>query len=284
VRNGIPASDADGAPHKLITMTTTTQILALYDAQLRLVVPQHPPAGQEFQSDGRVLRVTGQHRGFIETAQTLNVEGAALDQLILENRDFFANRGEAVEWKTRSHDHPREIPQRLQAAGFIPEDLETVMVGDTKRMAAGAPLPDSVVIRTVNTSADLERIGRMEATVWDEDFSWLAKDLHEQMTAAPANTVVFVAEAAGQIVSAAWITFKDGTDFAGLWGGSTLSEWRGQGIYTALVARRAQVAHDRGVKYLQVDASDDSEPILRRLGFNALTTTTPYVWTPDPNK
>ena len=76
-------------------------------------------------------------------------------------------------------------------------------------------------------------------------------------------------------------TYKlPGTDFAGLWGGATLREWRSRGIYRALVARRAQLAATRHVPYLQVDASSDSAPILRRLGFQALTTTTPYVWTP----
>ncbi len=230
-----------------------------------------------------MLRVTGRNRGFVETAQTLNVEGDALDRLIIENRDFFANRGEAVEWKTRAHDRPREIPERLQAAGFVPEEVETIMVGDTERMAADPHLPDGVMIRTVHARDDLERISQMESTVWNEDFSWLANDLDEQRKAEPDNTIVFVAEAAGHVVSAAWLVLKEGTDFAGLWGGSTLSEWRGKGIYKALVARRAQMAHDRGVKYLQVDASNDSEPILRRLGFSALTTTTPYVWTPHRN-
>ena len=76
------------------------------------------------------------------------------------------------------------------------------------------------------------------------------------------------------------MSFYPGTDFAGLWGGSTLTPWRGRGIYRALVAVRARLAVRRGVRYLQVDASDDSAPILRRLGFRAITTTTPYVWTP----
>jgi GNAT superfamily N-acetyltransferase len=74
--------------------------------------------------------------------------------------------------------------------------------------------------------------------------------------------------------------FRPGTQFAGLWGGGTLSEWRGRGIYRALVSRRAQLAAARDFRYLQVDASSNSAPILRRLGFQPIATTTPYVWTP----
>jgi GNAT superfamily N-acetyltransferase len=69
-----------------------------------------------------------------------------------------------------------------------------------------------------------------------------------------------------------------GTSFAGLWGGGTDARWRGRGIYRALVAHRARAALDRGYRYLQVDASDQSRPILERLGFETLSTTTPYVY------
>jgi hypothetical protein len=36
----------------------------------------------------------------------------------------------------------------------------------------------------------------------------------------------------------------------------------------------------RGFRLIEVDASADSGPILERLGFVAVTTTTPYVWSP----
>jgi len=35
-----------------------------------------------------------------------------------------------------------------------------------------------------------------------------------------------------------------------------------------------------GYRYLTVDASTDSEPILGRLGFRRLARTTPYTWRP----
>jgi hypothetical protein len=40
----------------------------------------------------------------------------------------------------------------------------------------------------------------------------------------------------------------------------------------------------RGRHYIEVDASDESRPILERLGFVAVTTTTPYVWSPPTGR
>jgi hypothetical protein len=78
------------------------------------------------------------------------------------------------------------------------------------------------------------------------------------------------------------VRFEHGTDFATLWGGATLPGWRRRGIYRATVAYRANLAAERGFRFMTVDASADSRPILERLGFVAVTTTTPYVWSP-PN-
>ena len=261
-------------------MATTAELLALYDSQLRLVVPPHPPEGHIYELDGQLLRVSRDHRGFVETAQRLDVDGEALDALIAFHRDYFARRGDAVEWKTRAHDLPADLPERLLAAGFVPEESETVMVAETARMVTSLSTPPKVTITAVHDKNDFDRISELQAEVWGGDFAWLAADLHDRQTAAPDDLVVFVAEAGGRFVSAAWLVLADHGDFAGLWGGSTLADWRGQGIYKALVARRAEIALQRGVQYLQVDASDDSKPILQRLGFLPLTTTTPYVWSP----
>ena len=40
------------------------------------------------------------------------------------------------------------------------------------------------------------------------------------------------------------------------------------------------LAVKRGYTYLTVDASEDSRPILERVGFTRLAVTTPYIWTP----
>ncbi|HEX9514884.1 MAG TPA: GNAT family N-acetyltransferase [Streptosporangiaceae bacterium] len=89
-----------------------------------------------------------------------------------------------------------------------------------------------------------------------------------------------IALAGDEPVSAARTDFVAGTEFAGLWGGGTLPRWRRQGIYRALVRYRAELAAGRGFKYLTVDASEQSRPILERIGFERLAVTTPYTRRP----
>jgi GNAT superfamily N-acetyltransferase len=279
------SGDGSGCGAPYIRCVTTNEImLAAYDEQMR-GAPPHPPVGVRYEQDGPVLRIVGQFRGFISAPRDVGVRGADLDQLIARQRDYFAARGEAVEWKTRAHDEPADLTGRLRAAGFVPEEQETVLIGLTRDMATEPVVPDGIAIRQVTSDHDLRRIAAMESVVWEQDWSWLGDDLIARVGAAPDQIAVLVAEAAGdgndgQVVSAAWLVYRPGSEFAGLWGGSTLREWRGRGIYRALVATRANLAAARGVRYLHVDASDDSAPILRRLGFRAVTTTTPYVWTP----
>ncbi|MFC0626928.1 GNAT family N-acetyltransferase [Kribbella deserti] len=256
------------------------ELLAAYDEQLR----DGEPTGDVVQTtDGPLVRVEYPRRGFIGCRTLGGLEGADLDALIARQVEFFRERGLPVEWKTRGHDLPADLPDRLIAAGFVPEEQETVMIGESQAVAdrlADVVLPDAVTIRRVTERDDLDRIAAMESEVWADDWGWLAEDLDSRINADPEAMDVYVAEADGRVVSAAWAVHREGTDFTGLWGGSTLAAWRRKGIYRALVAVRARRAVERGHRYLQVDASPDSAPILQALGFHAVTTTTPYVYTP----
>jgi GNAT superfamily N-acetyltransferase len=255
-----------------------TALLTAYDNQLRPAETENLPAGTSVDTDGPIRRVLGRHRGFIGAPVDLGLAGPAVDALIARQRDFFAARGEGVEWKTYGHDRPADLPGRLLAAGFVAEPAETVLIGSAAALAEGNPaLPTGVALREVSEPVDLRRIAELATMVWAEDRGWLADELAARIA---NGAVVVAAEAGDLLVSSARLEFVPGTEFAGLWGGSTLAEWRGRGIYRALVAYRAQLAVTRGARYLQVDASEDSRPILQRLGFTAVTTTTPYVWTP----
>ena len=259
----------------------------VYDSQLRAWLPDRLPAGMTLERDGPLLRVTGDGSGFLTYRSLDGLDGPELDALIARQRDFFTARGDEVEWKLHGHDLPADLPDRLVAAGFEPEEQETVVIGLAAPLAAERPpLPDGVRLREVSARADLDRIATMEEAVWNEGRPHLAESLEREIAADPEGTTIVVAEVGfsdddpGTVVSAGWVRFVRGTAFATLWGGSTLNDWRRRGIYRALVAYRAWLAVSRGHTHLEVDASDDSRPILQRSGFVVVTTTTPYVFTP----
>lgn len=105
------------------------------------------------------------------------------------------------------------------------------MITETAALADGTPAPGGVVLREVGNRVDFERIGELEAAAWGHSESWYPATLEQELAADPAGLAIFVAEADGLGVSAGWVRFPSGTDFATLWGGATLPAWRGRGIY-----------------------------------------------------
>jgi len=251
----------------------------VYDAQLRAHVPERMPDGVRTERSGPITRTAGLgHRGFVEYRDLGDLTRDELDTLIAEQVAWFAALGEPFEWKLHGHDRPAFLAERLRAAGFVAEELETVMVAEIASLDLHVEPPDGVVLREVATRAEFERIAAMETRVWGLDESWHADSLEQEKTADPDGLRIFVAEAGGTVVSAGWLRLPSGTEFGTLWGGSTLAAWRGRGIYRALVARRGRLAVEQGRRYLEVDASDDSRRILERLGFVPVATTQPFVW------
>jgi GNAT superfamily N-acetyltransferase len=257
-------------------------LLALYDAQLRADAPDPLPKGLRVERDGPLVRFTGLgHGGWIGYRGLGGIDGVELDELIARQVRVFADRGEEFEWKLHGHDEPADLSERLIAQGFVSEEMETVVIAPVAGIAGQVLLPDDVSLREVHERADLDRIGTLEETIWhDGRAGWLADSLEAEQVVDPHAITIVVAESAGEPVCAGWVRFASGTDFATLWGGGTLPEWRRLGIYRALVTYRANLAAERGSRYLQVDASSESRPILQRLGFIAVTTTTPFVWAP----
>lgn len=112
----------------------------------------------------------------------------------------------------------------------------------------------------------------VEESVWDTDFSWLKDELGMVLQERPDELSVYVAYVEGKPASSGWIYFHPGTHFASMWGGSTLPEYRKQGLYMALVAVRVQEAIRCGFRFLTIDAGEMSRPIVARHGFQLLTT------------
>ncbi|MFG2192734.1 GNAT family N-acetyltransferase [Streptomyces sp. NPDC048639] len=251
------------------------QVLARFDRQMRRDArPDGPDARVE--RSGAVVRRVGAD-GDWSAVLWSGLDEATADAEIAAQVRYFTSLGREFEWKLYGHDGPRDLGARLRAAGFVPEPEETLMVAETAGLRTDAEPPPGIRLSTVTDAAGVDLVVGVHEAVFGMSHAFLRRQLLDQLAHAPDAVSIVVAMAGEVPVCSARMELYAGTDFAGLWGGGTLPAWRGRGIYRALVAHRVRIAAARGYRYLQVDASDDSRPILQRLGFVPLTTTTPYV-------
>ncbi|MEW2635081.1 GNAT family N-acetyltransferase [Streptomyces sp. NPDC048389] len=247
-----------------------TAVLALFDRQLRR-------GADHGERDGDVVRRSaddGNWNGVLWSSLQRETADAAIARQVRH----FSALGRPFEWKLYGYDAPGDLGARLRAAGFAPEAEETVMVGEAARMAVDVELPGDVRLERVTGPEGVELVVRVHERAFGTSGDRLREQLLVQLAEEPDTIDITLAMAGDLPVCSARMERYPGTDFAGLWGGGTLAAWRGRGIYRALIAHRARLAVAKGVRYMQVDASDDSRPILERLGFTALCTTTPYVY------
>lgn len=272
---GLPARPAgDG-----VQAVEIAKVLAAFDVQIRRKTTADEPGAVVEQAAGVLRWVAPGTQTSCITWSALTSETA--DAVIARERQYFADRGTPVEWKYYDYDEPADLPARLTAAGFEPDDPELMLVAETSSIDSAVRLPEGVRLEPVISEAGMASMLAVHDLAFTEHPS---PDLGERLLAqfrdAPDSVRMVVAMAGPEPVAAARIEFPAGSDFAGLWGGGTVPAWRGKGIFRALVAYRAGLAAERGYRYLQVDALPTSRPILERLGFAPVAETTPFVFTP----
>jgi len=147
------------------------------------------------------------------------------------------------------------------------------MVASVAELPMESPLPDGVRLEPVVDAAGIDRVVAVHEAAFAPPGDKLRHRLLEQLAQSPDTVLAALAVAGDLDVCAVRMELNTGTAFASLWGGGTRPEWRGRGIYRALVAYRARIARDHGYAYLHADCSPDSRPILARLGFARLSTT-----------
>jgi GNAT superfamily N-acetyltransferase len=259
-----------------------SEVLAAFNQQVRQNTSPDG-TGARFETHPHVIRRIAEPglggSGVLWTS--LNASNA--DEVIAGEVRFFGERSERFEWKLYSYDEPADLPDRLAAAGFVPEEPESLMIAAISEIIdqlRSAELPPGVTLERPADDSGVDRLTKVHELVFGSDESELRASLRQQLVEAPETLDMVIAVAGDEPVSAARTDFLPGTEFAGLWGGGTLPDWRRRGIYRALVRYRAELAAKRGYTYLTVDASDQSRPILERSGFECLAVTTPYIWSP----
>ncbi|MGW2516808.1 GNAT family N-acetyltransferase [Streptomyces sp. NPDC001617] len=253
-------------------------VLALFDRDMREgAQPGSPDVRVE--RVGRVVRQVASAQGWNAVVWS-DLDETSADAAIAEQIAYYSGLGREFEWKLYGHDLPVDLGERLRAAGFEAEPEETLMIAEVAGLDLDAEPPEGIRVLPVTDAAGVDLVVDVHEKAFGKDGTRMRHQLLAQITGEPDTIVAVVALAGDEPVSSARMELVPGTRFAGLWGGGTVEAWRGRGIYRALVAHRGRAALDRGYRYLQVDASSQSRPILERLGFEPLTTTIPHTYTP----
>ncbi len=259
-------------------LMTASDLLARYDAQLR--------AEAEMQGALEVTRRgplwIGRYEGGVLFVSYRDLDDPAAR--VAEVAAMLADETSIVEaeWKTRSHDQAPGLEAALSAAGFAAGEPESVMVGRAEQLTSAAS-PAGVTIREVTAEGDVRAALEMQDAVFGgvpRAERMLAEILSRRERGEPVE--LWAAEVDGRIVSAGRIEIVVGTEFAGVWGGATLPEYRGRGVYRALTAARVRSAMRRGARWIHSDSTEFSRPILERAGLKKVTETVPWTWEREP--
>jgi len=251
------------------------ELLEIYDRELR-INPRLPE--MIYENTGRIVRdySLADAAGFIDYA---SLDETCANAEIEAQIDYFDSLGLPFTWKVYDHDGPSDLRQRLAARGFEVESSKALMILDlfnAPEFYEAVELPDCV--RKVTDPEGIEDIIRLEEEVWQAPRDWLRKRLVHSLETHPERLSLFAVPVDGRTVSAAWIFYYPPSQFASLLGGSTLPEYRNRGYYTSLMVTRVREAHQRGYRFLVVDASPMSRPILEKRGFQFLGLTTLCRW------
>jgi len=252
-----------------------TAVLAEFDDQMR----RNPAGGprSRVEREPHVTRLISSDDGWSGVLWA-DLSSVAADSVIDAEVSRFAGLGRPWEWKYYSYDQPADLPARLHAAGFVPEPPETLLVAPIADLNLDASAPDGVELVPVTDARGVSALVGVHDEVFGGDHAATGSAITAALASQPRPVEAVVAVAGDTAISAGRVEFPADSDFASLWGGGTLPAWRGRGVFRSLVAYRAGLARERGYRYLQVDASADSSPILQRLGFAELARTTPFVY------
>lgn len=257
----------------MLSQMDLVAVLADFDEQMR----RHPSQslGAQVELGAKVTRVVAERGGWSGVIWS-ELGDDDVEEALASEIGRFAGQALPWEWKYYSHDGPPDLPVRLQAAGFVAGTVESVLVAEVDQLDLGLAPPPGVELAPVANRAGVEALVQVHDEVFGGDHARIGEVVLAGIASTPPSIAAVVAVAAGRPISAGRVEFLEGSDFATIWGGGTVPSWRGRGVFRSLVAYRAAVAKRRGYRYLQVDASPESRPILLSLGFVELTKTIPF--------
>jgi hypothetical protein len=248
-------------------------VLVRYDKELRLRI-MYPEARREITDN--VVRFVRSAPGMNFVSFTFANE-TKLHQAIHQELEYFLPLEQPFTWKVYDHDLLPNLKDELVTHGFAADDdPAAVMIMDVRHTPVAPHQPVNAEIRRIDTREGLKDVIHVLDKVWGGHNTWVNNRLGNHLEI-PGYLSVYVAYVQDQPASIAWTYFPRG-QFATLFAGSTIPEFRKQGLYTSLLDTRLKEIRERRYRYAVVEAGAMSKPIVAKHGFQHLTTVYDYEW------
>ena len=172
------------------------------------------------------------------------------------------------------------LPASILAIGAFPcaGSRETIVAALAAEQQRPLVLPEGVTVERVASPPQVDDVLRVQEAVWGTRLSaWLRASLLRDLESLGTHAI-FLVRVGREPAASAWVVTPPGSPIAHLFGGTVSAPHRGRGLYSALLATRAQAARTAGARWLLADANENSRPVLERAGFAALTTRTELVY------
>jgi len=250
------------------------ELLTLYNEQLRINI-EYPEAKKEVTED--VVRFVRKPPGMNFVSFTFAGDNE-LDRVIDEQLEYFIPKQQPFTWKVCEHDQQTTLVEKLLKRGFVYEDDDPgqIMVLNIHQAPSHLMQPVTADIRRIETLDGLKDVVHVLNHVYNNDNTWVFDRLGGHLEIS-GYLSIYIAYVDGQPAAVAWTYFPQG-QFALLFAGSTIAEYRNRGLYTSLLTKRLQEIRERGYQIAVVDASSMSRPIVTIHGFQYLTTLYDYEW------
>lgn len=210
-------------------------------------------------------------------ASRTDLEPAAADKAIRMVVDALHPLGRHVRWHLGPSARPTDFPRRLADAGFEPTEATGMAV--QLSAVSRPPQPKGLEISAVRDEEGLlawldafsrsfgsKPLGREHP--WFTPFGHLGFD-------AEAPCVLFVGWVDGEAMTTS-LGFVGG-GAVGVYGVGTVPEFRGRGYGSAVTLRAMDWGRERGADLAILHATELGEPVYRRLGFEAVCTTSQWL-------
>jgi GNAT superfamily N-acetyltransferase len=193
-------------------------------------------------------------------AQRFRFEAAELGEVMGEIHEHVREHGRtACSWEVGSSARPESLVELLHERGLVDSPYDALQIGMALTGEPSGVAPEGIDVRRVASNEDELVSARIGAIAFGET-GVAAKPYDPE-----SPVVTYLAFIDGEPVGRATGTFSEyGVT---LFGGAVLPEWRGRGVYKALVHARLREAAERGSPVAVTQAGSMSRPILEKLGF-----------------